>query len=200
MHTVLINTSREGNLVSKNIVEGDFKEVVRKTVAEALTLWNLDNADFTVIRDPQYPITAKAPITKEQYDLYSKYDLQRSTNGSVMFYLPVYIISFDNVYLEDSYIDREVLVVAHDEDLGIAWILLPPDELLGGFRGISPRIMDEEKWETVTVTNIFGNFFLSASFSCQDFFLSLLVTALFCAFTNPSLRTLPLFIPSIVLT
>jgi len=37
-------------------------------------------------------------------------------------------------------------VVKIDEDLGIAWVLLPPDELLGGFRGISPRIMDEEKF------------------------------------------------------
>ncbi len=33
-----------------------------------------------------------------------------------------------------------------DESLGIAWILLPPDPSLGGFRGISPRIVDEEKW------------------------------------------------------
>ena len=38
-------------------------------------------------------------------------------------------------------------VVKIDEDLGIAWILLPPDKLLGGFRGISPRIMDEEKFD-----------------------------------------------------
>lgn len=30
--------------------------------------------------------------------------------------------------------------------MGIAWILLPPDPELGGFRGISPRIMDEEKY------------------------------------------------------
>jgi hypothetical protein len=37
-------------------------------------------------------------------------------------------------------------IVKIDEDLGIAWILLPPDELLKGFRGISPRIMDEEKF------------------------------------------------------
>jgi hypothetical protein len=40
--------------------------------------------------------------------------------------------------------DDEVIKI--DEDLGIAWILLPPDESLGGFRGISPRIMDEEKF------------------------------------------------------
>jgi hypothetical protein len=37
-------------------------------------------------------------------------------------------------------------VVKIDEDLGIAWILLPPDERLGGFRGISPRVMDEQKF------------------------------------------------------
>ena len=36
-------------------------------------------------------------------------------------------------------------IVKVDEELGIAWILLPPDVTLGGFQGISPRIMDEEK-------------------------------------------------------
>ncbi len=33
-----------------------------------------------------------------------------------------------------------------DEELGIAWILLPPDPSLNGFQGISPRIMDETKF------------------------------------------------------
>jgi hypothetical protein len=37
-------------------------------------------------------------------------------------------------------------VVKIDKELGIAWILLPPDEALGGFRGISPRVMDETKF------------------------------------------------------
>jgi len=37
-------------------------------------------------------------------------------------------------------------VVRVDKELGIAWILLPPDPELGGFRGISPRIMDEQKY------------------------------------------------------
>jgi hypothetical protein len=37
-------------------------------------------------------------------------------------------------------------IVRTDEELGIAWILLPPDAALGGFRGISPRIMNEEKF------------------------------------------------------
>jgi hypothetical protein len=37
-------------------------------------------------------------------------------------------------------------IVKIDEALGIAWILLPPDESMGGFRGISPRIVDENKF------------------------------------------------------
>jgi hypothetical protein len=37
-------------------------------------------------------------------------------------------------------------IVKIDKELGIAWILLPPDQSLGGFRGISPRIMDEKKF------------------------------------------------------
>ena len=37
-------------------------------------------------------------------------------------------------------------VIKIDDGLGIAWILLPPEPSLGGFRGISPRVMDEEKF------------------------------------------------------
>ncbi len=37
-------------------------------------------------------------------------------------------------------------IVQIDDDLGIAWILLPPDPTMGGFRGISPRILNEEKF------------------------------------------------------
>ena len=37
-------------------------------------------------------------------------------------------------------------IVKIDEELGIAWILLPPDETLGGFQGISPRVIDEENF------------------------------------------------------
>ncbi len=37
-------------------------------------------------------------------------------------------------------------IVKIDEELGIAWIRLPPDKALGGFRGISPRIIDERKF------------------------------------------------------
>ena len=40
-------------------------------------------------------------------------------------------------------------IVKIDEELGIAWIRLPPDKALGGFRGISPRVIDEKKFLSV---------------------------------------------------
>jgi hypothetical protein len=109
---VVIVRAKEGKLVSKTKQAGDIKEVVKRQVVEALSLWPADRADFTVIRDHQYPVSVKLPISKEQYDLYSKYDMTRTSNGSIMFHVPVYIISFDNEYQNDNYIDKEVLVVA----------------------------------------------------------------------------------------
>jgi len=54
-------------------------------------------------------------------------------------------------YFLVKYLDMKKLqpgdeVIKIDKDLGIAWILLPPDAGLGGFRGISPRVMDEKKF------------------------------------------------------
>jgi len=109
---VLIIRSREGSLVSKSKVPGELKEAVKKQVLDALSLWDAERADFTVIRDPQYPVSVKLPITKEQYDLYSKFDMSRTSDGSVVFHIPVYIISFDNEYKDDNYVDKEVFVVA----------------------------------------------------------------------------------------
>ena len=40
-------------------------------------------------------------------------------------------------------------IVRVDEELGIAWIRLPPDPRLGGFRGISPRLIDEGRFNSL---------------------------------------------------
>lgn len=109
---VVIIRAKEGNIVSKVREKGDLKEVVKKKVMEALSLWDVEKADFTVIRDPQYPISVKLPITKEQYEIYSKYNMSRTSEGTVVFHVPVYIISFDNEYTDENYIDKEVFVVA----------------------------------------------------------------------------------------
>lgn len=111
MTKTLVLRSRRGSLVSKEAIDGEVKETVRKVVVGAVSLWSAETSDFIVIRD-MYPVSVKLPISKDQYELYSKYDMSRTANGSVMFSVPVYVISFDNEWQEDDYVDKEVMVVA----------------------------------------------------------------------------------------
>jgi len=109
--SVLVIRSKEGNVVSKSTREGSMTDVVRKVVSDALSIWSAETSDLIVIRD-QYPVSIKLPISKEQYELYSKHDMQRTSDGSIVFHLPVYVISFDNEWREDDYVDKEVFIVA----------------------------------------------------------------------------------------
>ncbi|NHV45958.1 MAG: DUF2286 domain-containing protein, partial [Candidatus Verstraetearchaeota archaeon] len=90
MSETLVIRAREGKIVEKTKVPGDLKEVIKKKVMECISLWDVEKADFTVIRDPQYPISVGLPLTKEQYELYSKYNMSRTSEGTVIFYVPVY--------------------------------------------------------------------------------------------------------------
>ncbi|MDI9644917.1 MAG: DUF2286 domain-containing protein [Candidatus Verstraetearchaeota archaeon] len=122
MSKTLVLRSRGGALVSKETVDGEVKDTVRKVVVGAVSLWSAETSDFIVIRD-MYPVSVKLPITKEQYELYSKYDMSRTSNGSVMFSVPVYVISFDNEWQEDDYVDKEVIVVAPNVDQKVEEII-----------------------------------------------------------------------------
>jgi hypothetical protein len=119
----LILRSKEGAIVSKIQQPGELREIVRTIVAETVALWSLEKSDFIVIRD-LYPVAIKLPISKEQYDTYTKFDMQRTTNGSVMFEVPVYVISFDNEWQEEDYVDKEVIVVAPVIDAKVEEIIV----------------------------------------------------------------------------
>jgi len=59
---------------------------------------------------------------------------------------PFVIIRIIRYYLTMKKLQSGDEIVKIDKELGIAWVLLPPDPSLGGFQGISPRIMDEKKY------------------------------------------------------
>ncbi len=108
--THLVIHSMKGQVNQTKRVEGELKGILRKIVDEALEKWNFEESDFSVIKD-EYPITLKPPLKREQVDLYMKYDLRRDAGGSATFTVPVYIISFDNVVQEESYLDNQVYVI-----------------------------------------------------------------------------------------
>ena len=120
---VLILRSKEGAIVAKSQQQGELKELIKKITAEAVASWSPEKSDFIVIKD-LYPVAIKLPISKEQYDTYTKFDMQRTTNGSVMFQVPVYVISFDNEWQEEDYVDNEVIVVAPAIDSKVEEIIV----------------------------------------------------------------------------
>ncbi|MEJ5293563.1 MAG: DUF2286 domain-containing protein, partial [Candidatus Methanosuratincola sp.] len=65
-----------------------------------------------------------------------------TTNGSVMFNVPVYVISFDNEWQEEDYVDKEVIVVAPVVDQKVEEIIT---EL--AIEATKPRETEEEPEE-----------------------------------------------------
>jgi hypothetical protein len=103
--------SRQGRVEEVEVVEGSLKEAVRSVVLKALAAWNMDVSDFMVMRD-KYAATVKLPLTKEQYEEYSGYELRRVSSSEAEVKVPIYIVSFDNEWRGDDYVDKEVFVVA----------------------------------------------------------------------------------------
>ncbi len=90
--------------------EGNISEIVRHIARKALEIWDNEKSDFIIIRD-RYPVEINLPITKDEYEVYSKYNLRRTSSKTALFELPVYIISYDNEWREENYKDYKVLIV-----------------------------------------------------------------------------------------
>lgn len=108
---LIIARSKEGETKEVEVVEGGLHEVVRKVVLRALEMWNLEESDFIVMRD-RYVTSVKLPLTKEQYEEYSKYELRRVSSSEAEVRVPIYIISYSNEWRGDNYVDKEVFIVA----------------------------------------------------------------------------------------
>lgn len=108
--TLLIIHSLKGKVNQTKRIQAELKSTLRKTVDDALEMWNYEASDFSVIKD-EYPITLKPPLKREEVDRYLKFNLRRDSGGTATFTVPVYIISFDNTVQEESYLDNQVFVV-----------------------------------------------------------------------------------------
>ncbi len=110
MKTIVVR-SKQGKLEEYNVVEGNFKEVVLNVVKKALEAWDMDFSDFIVMRD-RYTMQVKLPLTKEQYEEYSKYELRRLSSSEAELRIPIFIVSFNNEWRGEDYVDKEVYVIA----------------------------------------------------------------------------------------
>ena len=91
----IVARSRMGRVEEIEVVEGDLREVVKKVVSRALEMWDMEASDFIVMRD-RYAASVKLPLTKEQYEEYSKYELRRLSGSEAEVRVPIYVVSYNN--------------------------------------------------------------------------------------------------------
>lgn len=111
MNQSLIIRSKEGKAEVIEKIKGKFSEAVKEAAKRALELWDLTRSDFIIIKD-KYPVEVKLPITPQEYEEYSKYNIRRSGPNTASFNLPIYVISYNNEWIGNDYRDYEVYVVA----------------------------------------------------------------------------------------
>lgn len=111
MEKVLVIKSEYGDLKEVKVVEGDLRSTIKTTVSIALDLWDYEHSDLIVMKD-RYPVEVKLPLTKEQFNLYSKFELRRTSSGTAQYSVPVWVISYSNRWTRDGYVDHGVFIVA----------------------------------------------------------------------------------------
>jgi len=107
---ILVLRAELGEIKEKNVVEGDFNNVLKDVVMKALSLWEPQKSDLIVVKH-RHEINIKLPIKKEQYDLYSQLNLRRKGDVATIEVL-IYLVSFENQWIDNDIIDSKVFLVA----------------------------------------------------------------------------------------
>jgi len=107
---VLILRAEYGEIKEKMISEGDLNKILKEVIIRTLDLWDPNKSDLIVVRHSQ-EITIKLPIKKEQYDLYSQFNLRRKGDYA-SFDVPLYLVSFENRWIDNNIVDSRVFVVS----------------------------------------------------------------------------------------
>lgn len=107
---VLIARAEHGKVVEKLVVEDDLEKALKDTVIKVLQLWNPKDSDLIIMRHKQ-EVVVKLPISREQYEAYSQYNLRRKGDAAV-FEVPLYLISYENRWVNDDVVDSKVYVVS----------------------------------------------------------------------------------------
>ena len=115
--SVLMHSER-GHIKRVVEIEGPLYEAVKKAAFEALQLWNPETSDFVVMKD-SYTKTLKLPLSKEEYEFYSRFELRRGSKEAEAI-IPIYIVSFNNEWRETDYYDNEIFIITPK---------LPPEDL-----------------------------------------------------------------------
>lgn len=107
---IIVIKSENGNVSKKDIVDGNIPEVLRTTANEALKEWNENSSDFIIMKD-MHEVHIPLPLKPQTYELLKNYIKSRTKTEAVA-EIPVYVISFDNEWIESDFKDKRVYVVS----------------------------------------------------------------------------------------
>lgn len=136
---VIIIRSEEGEIKDRQLADGELEQILKDVVIKALSFWDPQRSDLVVVKH-KHEVSIPLPITKEQYNLYSRFNLRRLGDKAV-FEIPVYVVSFENEWIEDSIRDSKVFVVAPYIDEAIA------NNILELAKNITSTEEEEEEFE-----------------------------------------------------
>lgn len=107
---LMVIRSEEGEIKDQRIVEGELEQILKDVVVRSLELWDPQRSDLVVIRH-KHEVSLKLPLKREQYELYSRFNLKRVGDKAV-FEMPIYVVSYENEWIEDNIRDSKVFIVA----------------------------------------------------------------------------------------
>jgi len=107
---VIINVER-GSIKSSKLVEDSIENAVKNVIIDVLPQWSPKNSDLIVIKH-EHIVTLRLPISKDIYDEIIKYGFERRSSSEIDIKLPVYVVSYDNSWVDEDVIDNKVFVIA----------------------------------------------------------------------------------------
>jgi hypothetical protein len=108
---VLVLSIEYGKIVDSKILDKDLEEVVKNVLMEILPKWSPKTSDLIAMKH-EHEVVFKLPLSKELYGLLSKYGLSRKSASEVSVRIPVYVVSYENRWVDDDLIDDKVYIIA----------------------------------------------------------------------------------------
>ncbi len=122
----LIVEANRGKIVQSRIVEGEFQDIVKETVKEAVEKWNPLDSDFVAVRDDR-EWTLRGDEPDELLKELEESGVLNVEDNKVVARVPYYLISYENrskgmeyyeelgVYVVTAYIDEEYRLLVEED-------------------------------------------------------------------------------------
>ncbi|BCU67429.1 hypothetical protein HS7_08660 [Sulfolobales archaeon HS-7] len=108
MTKTLIIKSERGSISKQEVKEGDYRKIVKDIAMEAINEWT-DMSDFYIMKDVQ-EFRRKGPLDSKTYEEVKDF-LGGRENQEIIIKLPLFYISFENLWIDNDTQDLRVYIV-----------------------------------------------------------------------------------------